>query len=200
MQQVNLYQPILRKQEKVFSAKTLLQGNLLVVVGLVLLYGYTAMQTRTMQAQLSQVQQQRDAQTKQLAELIKQYPPKAKDESFSRRIEQAQGELQHKRRLLAAVSKLGLDGKRGFSEHLNGLARQDLPELWLQRIFLQQGKQVELDGSARQAEAVPLYLQRLSQEPAFSGTAFHSVEIARHEELADQIRFSLRTRLPEVTP
>ena len=41
MQQINLYQPIFRKEEKIFSAKTLLIGNLLVLVGLVVLYGAT---------------------------------------------------------------------------------------------------------------------------------------------------------------
>ncbi len=198
MQQINLYQPILRKQEKVFSAKNLLQGNLLVFLGLLLLYGYTAMQTRTIQAQLAQVQEQREAQIKQLAELAKQFPAKEKDPGLKGRVDKALEELQHKRMLLAAVNNMGLDNDSGFSEHLNALARQDLPQLWLQHIHLQQGQQVRLYGSAYQAEQVPLYLQRLGQEKAFSGTAFHSVEIARNEEQPGQVDFNLSTQVPEV--
>ena len=198
MQQVNLYQSILRKQEKIFSAKTLLQGNLIVLLGLVLLYGYTVVQTRNMQAQLSQVEQQRDNQIKQLAELAKQFPPKAKDGSLQVRIEQQQAELAHKRKLLTAVTQLGLDGDTGFSEHLSGLARQDLPQLWLQQITLQQGQQVELGGSAYLPEEVPLYLQRLATEKAFNGTAFHSVVIARNAEQSGQVDFNLSTQMPEV--
>lgn len=197
MQQVNLYQPILRKQEKVFSAKTLLQGNLLVLVGLLALYAYTVVQTRGMQAQLTQVQQQRDEQTRQLAELVKQYPPKNKDADLKLRIEQAQASLQHRRRLLAAVDELGLDQDSGFSGHLTGLARQDLPQLWLQHIFLHQGKQVALKGSAFEAEQVAIYLQRLANEKAFSGTAFQQVEIARSEEHAGRVDFTLNTQAPE---
>ena len=197
MQQVNLYQPLLRKQEKVFSAKTLLQGNLIVLAGLVLLYGYTAVQTSKMQAQLTQVQHQRDAHIKNLAELVKQFPPKAKDESFKRRIEQSQSELQHKRRLLLAVKDLGMDGTGGFSAHLSGLARQDVPQLWLRHIYLQHGQQVDLIGSAHQAEEVPLYLQRLTKEPAFRGTDFLRVDIARHEEVVGRVDFSLSTRKEE---
>lgn len=197
MQQVNLYQPILRKQEKVFSAKTMLQGNLLVLLGLILLFSYTAVQTRNMQTQLTQVRQQHDEQMKQLATLTAQYPPKEKDNSIKGRIEQAQAQLQHERKLLVAVEQLGLDGDSGFFEHLSGLARQDLPQLWLQRIYLQSGNQVDLAGSAHQAEAVALYLQRLTEEKAFNGTAFQSVVIARQEEQAGQVSFTLSTEPPQ---
>ena len=86
MQQVNLYQPILRKQEKVFSAKTLLQGNLIVLLGLLLLFGYTALQTGKMSEQVEQVQRQRDEQTAQLADLARQFPPKEKDAALPGRI------------------------------------------------------------------------------------------------------------------
>lgn len=196
MQQVNLYQPILRKQEKVFSAKTLLQGNLLVLAGLAVIYIYTVFQTQSLQAQLEQTGKQRDEQSKRLTELSAQYPPMAKDASLPARIEEARATVQHKRTVLAAVKNLGLDSEVHFSEHLTGLARQDLPNLWLQRIFLQYGQQVELQGSAYRAEEVPLYLQRLSEEPAFSGTAFQTVVIARSEAFKNRVDFSLSTRLP----
>ena len=193
MQQINLYQPILRKQEKIFSAKTLLQGNLLVLAGLALLYAYTVVQTQSMQVQLNQVQQQRDGHAKQIITLLAQYPATLKDETLKGRIEQTQAELHHKREVLGAVEQLSLGSETGFSEHLTGLARQDHPQLWLHRIYLQSGKHAELVGSAHQAEEVPIYLQRLSLEKAFSGTAFRSVIIARNEELASQIDFTLST-------
>jgi len=194
MQQVNLYQPILRKQEKVFSAKTLLQGNLMVLLGLMLLYGYTSLQTRTMQSRLTQVEQQRDTQAMQLVTLTKQYPVRARDNSLKGRIEQAETELQHKRALLAAVEGLGQGTGVGFSEHLAGLARQDLPQLWLRRIYLQHDKRLELDGSAYQADEVPVYLQRLTAEQPFIGTNFLSVVIARNEERQGLVDFTLSTQ------
>lgn len=196
MQQVNLYQPILRKQEKVFSAKTLLQGNLLVLAGLTIIYLYTVFQTQGLQEQLKRTEQQRDEQSKRLTELSAQYPPMAKDTTLPARIETARATVQHKRTVLTAVKALGLDTEVHFSEHLTSLARQDLPNLWLQRIFLQYGQQVELQGSAYRAEEVPLYLQRLSEEPSFSGTAFQTVVIARNEKYKNRVDFSLSTRLP----
>ena len=200
MQQVNLYQPILRKQEKVFSAKTLLQGNLVVLGALLLLYLFTALQTGSMEEQLKQAQQQRDLQAKQVAALAAQYPVRKKDDGLKAKLEQARIELQHTRNLLAAVGELGLDGELGFSEHMTGLARQNQPQLWLQRIFLQHGKQAELIGSATQPEEVPLYLQRLGEEQAFEGTAFLSVLIARNEEHPAQVDFTLSTKAQEEKP
>lgn len=196
MQQVNLYQPILRKQEKVFSAKTLLQGNLLVLAGLAVIYLYTVFQTQSLQQQLKQTGQQRDQQIKRLADLSAQYPPLARDASLPARIEQARATVQRKRTVLAAVKNLGLDSEVHFSEHLTGLARQDLPHLWLQRIFVQYGQHVELQGSASRAEEVPIYLQRLSDEAAFSGTEFQTVVITQSEQYKHRIDFSLSTRLP----
>lgn len=200
MQQVNLYQPILRKQEKVFSAKTLLQGNLMVLAGLLLLYGYTTLQTSNMHEQLARIQQQRDSQSRLLVELVNQYPAKQRDEGLKGRIDQAQSELQQRRQVLGAVEQLGLDEGGGFSAHLAGLARQDLPRLWLRHIYLQHGQQVELEGSAYQAEEVPLYLQQLSEEAPFNGTAFHGVIIARSEKRAGQFDFTLTTRALEKKP
>ena len=197
MQQVNLYQPILRKQEKVFSAKTLLQGNLLVLLGLLLLFAYTAVQTSEMKGQLTQVQRERDGHIQQLAELAKQYPPKQKDATLKTQIEQAEQALQHKRRLLAAVQEMGLDRQGGFSSHMMALSRQDMPQLWLRHIMLRQGRQAQLLGSAQQADAVALYLQRLATESAFNGTTFHQVEIARNEEHAGQVDFTLSTEKAE---
>jgi hypothetical protein len=196
MQQVNLYQPILRKQEKVFSAKTLLQANLLVVVGLGLIYVYTLMQTQGLKQQLEQAAQQRDAQLIRNAELLRQYPPKNKDTTLAARIEAASLALQNKRSLLGSVEELGLDSSVQFSQHLTALARQDIPTLWLRHIHLQYGRQVALQGSALKAEDVPVYLQRLSDEEVFSGTAFQRVVIERSEEFEDRVDFAINTRIP----
>lgn len=193
MQQVNLYQPILRKQEKVFSAKTLLQGNLLVLAGVLLLAVYTIVQSGNIQEQLTQVKQEHEQKLKQLKVLSDQYPVKVKDESLPALIEQAKAELNHKQQLLAAVQQLGLDEESGFSSHMAGLSRQYRPELWLHEITLKSGKQMELIGSSYQAEEVARYLQRLSNEKPFRGTAFQSVTIARDEDDNSFVDFTLST-------
>ena len=43
-QQINLYHPIFRKQEKKFSAKAMFQAGAVVVGGIVIMYAYSAWQ------------------------------------------------------------------------------------------------------------------------------------------------------------
>jgi len=192
MQQINLYQPILRKQEKVFSAKTLLQGNLLVLAGLMLLSAYTLFQTRQLQQQLDEAIQQRSDRQQQLSTLRLQYPERLKDQTLQQQIEQLRGQLQNSQKLLAAVENYEDNPTQGFSAHLAGLARQDLRSLWLTRIVMRGQRQLALEGSALSAQDVPVLIQRLGREPVFSGTEFQRVEIHRNEETG-QVDFFLNT-------
>jgi len=196
MQQINLYQPILRKQEKVFSAKTLLQGNLLVLGGLLLLYGYTLLQSHQLEQQLAAATTQRDERQQRLSALRQQYPERIRDASLGQRVEAARKTLQNRQALFQAVQLYDDDPTLRFSEQLAGLSRQDLPSLWLRHIILGANHQVVLEGSALAADDVPILLQRLSKEQAFSGTAFQSVVIQRNDD-THHIDFSLHSTRPE---
>jgi len=192
MQQINLYQPILRKQEKVFSAKTLLQGNLLVLGGLLLLYGYTLLQAYSLEDQLAATTAQRDERLQRLAGLRAQYPEKVRDASLAKRVEAQRRVLQTRQELFSAVRQYDANPTQRFSEHLAGLSRQDLPSLWLRHIVLRANQQLVLEGSALSAKDVPVLLQRLGKETAFNGTAFQSVVIQRNDE-TQQIDFALHS-------
>lgn len=192
MQQINLYQPILRKQEKVFSAKTLLQGNLLVFGGLMLLFAYTLLQTRQLQDQLDEATQQRNDRLATLNTLRAQYPEKVKDSSLEKQVAQLRKQLQNSQALLAAVRNYDDNPTRGFSSHLAGLARQDLRSLWLTQITVRGQRQLALQGSAVTPQDIPLLIQRLGTEPVFGGTAFQRVEIQANEKTG-QVDFVLST-------
>ena len=60
-QQVNLYQPILRSQPKVFSALTILQFGGLLLLGLSLIYGYARWQDAKLSRDVTSLQAQQDA-------------------------------------------------------------------------------------------------------------------------------------------
>ena len=196
MQQINLYQPILRKQEKVFSAKTLLQGNLLVLGGLMLLYVYTLLQAQQMQNQLDDATQQRNERLQRLETLRVQYPEKLKDPGLQKQVERLRKQLHNSQALLAAVKNYEENPTEGFSEQLAGLSRQDLHSLWLTHIAVQSQRQLALEGSARSPEDVPVLIQRLGTEPAFKGTAFQYVEIQANEKTG-LVDFNLNTTRPD---
>ena len=62
-QQVNLYQPIFRKERRKFSAMTMLQAMGIAVLGIGLLYGYTFWQVRQLRGEVAQTDKQLAAMT-----------------------------------------------------------------------------------------------------------------------------------------
>lgn len=195
MQQINLYQPILRKQEKVFSLKTLLQGNLIILVALLLIYLFTLYQTRSLEGQYENMQRELTERSKSLVQLQQQFPPRNKSQTLAKQLEARQAQLAHKRRLLNELRQqnTGADGNPGFSEQLSGLARQDVEAVWLERISVRGGKQLTLQGWATAPEEIPRLLQRLAGEPSFSGTHFSQVQISRSADATPSVAFRLET-------
>jgi hypothetical protein len=209
MQQINLYQPIFRKEQKIFSARTLLIGNLLVLIGLVALYGLTFWQGESLQQQLSQTQQQRDDNNKRIAQLSAQYPQKVRDPQLAIQISQARERLAFLQEVTATLSSQANGIGGGFSEHLAGLSRQDISGLWLEQItILRGGSELRLRGSTTQSERVPYYIQQLSREDIFQGTSFHRLSIERPavdkatattRPQPEVIHFTLETALKSIT-
>ena len=197
MQQINLYQPILRKQKKVFSARTLLLGNLLILAGLLLLYGYTHLQTRNLQNQYTQASAQRDARQAQLLQMQQQYPPRQADPLLPAQLEAARSELRQQQTLLQAIRRYDHAQDHALSAQLRGLAQQVPSGLWLNQIQLQAG-QINLQGQTLDAQQVPVLVQALSREAAFAGIRFEQVRISRDPD-SGQIHFQLNTQREPTT-
>ncbi len=194
MQQINLYQPLFRKQEKIFSAKTMLQGAAMVALGMVVFFGYAAWQTRNLESQVAQFQRQRDDAAKRVTELARAMPERSKSMALEQAVAQLRTELRSKQQVVAHLADRSSGNTSGYSAHLEGLARQRLPQLWLTRIGLRRGgSAMELHGSALNPEQVPQYLQRLSAEPAFSGVEFRQFSLSRAEKAPQQVDFVLLT-------
>lgn len=201
-QQVNLYQPLFRKQEKIFSAKTMLQAAGIILIGMVLLYLFESWQIQNLKTQVALLQKQRDDNAAQVARLAQQFPEKKKDPALARAVEREQKRLKTRQQVISTLQERALGNLDGFSEHLAGLSRQRLSQLWLTRITIAQGgTDLALHGSTYQQEQLPQYLQNLSQEKAFLGTGFKHFLMSRSEEYPRQIDFSVSSQpLGEETP
>ncbi len=101
-------------------------------------------------------------------------------------MEQLAAEVDGSRALAEALGSGAFGNASGLSAYLVGLARQHEEGLWLTRIVLDAGGEViGLDGRSLSPEAVPGYLQRLSDETAFRGKAFGHLELRRSETALD---------------
>lgn len=86
------------------------------------------------------------------------------------------------------------DEVRPFSGVLEGLGRQRPASLWLTRIHVGgAGARMGLGGRTLDADAVPAYLQALSDEPALSGQAFGQFLLGRGTTPAAPLVFELAT-------
>lgn len=197
-QQVNLYQPIFRTQQKIFSSKTMLQGAAMVIVGLALFYVYALLQTQNFQRQLQQMEKQRNEDIQRIAELSKLYPEPKKDPSLEQKLQGLQKDLNDKKQVVEVLSDRSMGNREGFSPHLEGLARQRMPQIWLTQVSIRKGgEHLSLRGSSYQQEQVPQFIQRLNQETSYTGLEFAVFQMERFKEDQRQIDFRIQTLLEE---
>lgn len=194
-QRINLYRDELRGVHIALPAHKIVLG--VAVLAVLLLTAYAGMywgsaQTREAAADL---RARVKAQTLELKQLTQILQTRKKDPLLQQRLSLLTAELDSKRRLLGVVSGQTQGNTRGFSAHLEGLARQRQQGLWLTQIQLSAGgKELRLQGNTVDARLLPLYLQALSSESAYIGTEFTLFWLGRIEPQNPQLDFVIATR------
>jgi len=104
-------------------------------------------------------------------------------ETLQQSVSGLEGELAVRQATMTSIKAEGAANSRGFSSHMEGLARQHFEGLWLTSIELVQGgERMGLAGFAGEPEMVPRYIRNLSNEKAFSGTEFDVFSLERLQE------------------
>ncbi len=196
-QNINLYQPIFRRQQKIFSAETMVMMLALLVLGLVLISVWSQWRYSSLQSQLDQLATQESEALERLASLEQALPRREESPALRRAVEAAEQDVALKRRALQVLDNGALGQQAGFSEYLAALGRQRIEPVWLTGIRIQEGgQQLRLQGRTLQADQVPVYMQRLSSEPVYSGTDFRTMVIERVDtpDGGTVLEFRLSTR------
>lgn len=200
-QQVNLYQPILRREKKVFSALTMLQVLGVMAVVMLALFAFSRWQLSALQAERARLQAQEQDLAAQVMEISRKTQARPESRELRRQLELAQREQQLKQRLAELMRNSPGRAARGFSDAFAGLARQRLAGLWLTGIEIHKEGTVHdvvLRGYAAQAALVPQLVQQLGQEPAFQGLRFRQLRVYQPENDNDTVlAFELSTRPQE---
>ncbi len=179
-QQINLYQPIFRKEPKKFSTRTLMQASVLVVVGAMGLYAYSYWQVRSLQADLVQVQNQQAALNKRLEDVSRRLAPQAKSRLLEREIARLERLIAAKSRVQQILARGVFANTDGYSEYMLALARQHVSGIWLTAFAIAgAGDELTLKGRTTTPELVPQYMQRLADERSLAGIEFQVFRMAR---------------------
>lgn len=190
-QQINLYQPVFRKQQKVFSAVTLAQIAGAVVLLLLLILGHARWTLAQMDTAAQSLQQKHDHLRKQvsaLEESLRTPDTAALDEE----IERLNESIAQRRSLLAGFAQLSFERRSGFSGPFRVLAEQQVHGLWLDGVTVNGAGQIEIRGTTLDAKLVPVYLQKLEAHPELSTSRFETVSMTRTDAALPHVEFVLR--------
>lgn len=194
-QQINLYQPIFRKQKKVFSAVAMLQVSVIALTLFALTGGYSYLQLR----QLEQQQQASLNSLDNIKQQIAQLEAGSRDDTTAKlleaEIDKITREVEQKKRIADMLTQGVYANTQGFSRHFEAFARQHVNGAWLTNITVENGgSSLNLDGVTFSAELVPVYLQRLLQEDVFSGTSFNVLGMERSLKNPEELSFQVGTK------
>jgi len=195
MQQINLYQPIFRKEKKVFSAQAMVEVTVIVLLLLIVVYGVGMWNTSRLESGVSSMETTIKQHLANLEKLKKEFPQKAKDKLLATRITQLQQAVTQKRKIIEALAGGGIHGnKTGFSRLLTGFARLHMTGVWLQQLDIGQGgAHLNIAGKAISPDIVPEYIQGLSKDPAFRGRRFEVFKLTGASKEDSSIRFVLNS-------
>lgn len=192
IQQINLFQPILRQPKRIFSAATILQIWLVIALALVGLTGFAQWQVGALAGRLAGLEGNQTLAKQRLEALQIALPKKSADPLLAARAQTLETALDQAQLLAAALTVGAFGNTEGLSVYLEALARQHVTGTWLTRIEVAQGgTAIGLDGHALAPELVPEYVERLHREPVFKGKVFSQLRLARTRDTLD---FNLATR------
>lgn len=178
-QQVNLYDPNLRRKRELLSAASLV----LTVLVLLLIVGVFAVWSRSaaakLEAEAAVLEPQAKALQGQLLTLGQQVSTRKPDAKLEQGLATVEAKVEGRNAMLAILQKgLGPEAV-SFAEYLRGFARQTPSGLWLTGFTVESnGTGMEIRGRTIDPALIPEYIKRLSTEKAFQGRAFSALQLS----------------------
>lgn len=198
MQQVNLYHPIFRKEQKRFSSKAMVQAGAGVLLGTLVMYAYASWQVVSLRGQVTQAAEEQQQAHKRLEVLNQQLAARRADGRIEHEVRDLEMRLAAAERVGQMIAGQAMTGGVGYSKYFVAFARQHVPGVWLTRFTVTgAGEDIELSGRTTNPELVPTFLQRLSQEEILSGARFQVFQMqrpaAQNAKAPDYLEFSVKT-------
>lgn len=184
-QQINLFNPIFLKQEKLFSAVTMAQALALILLGSAVLIAYSQYKSSGLGTQAAASTTQLALAQTQLAKVNAEFRPRQKSKLIEDDIQKTEIEVKSLQQVFDILQKGEFGNTKGYAEYLRAFSRQILGGVWLTGFSIHgAGSEIGLQGRALQPELVPAYIGRLKREPVMQGKSFATLEMQL--PLADQ--------------
>jgi hypothetical protein len=177
-QQINLFNPIFLKQKKYFSAITMVQALVPIIIGCGLLVLYVNFQVSHRVNQANETANQLLATKAQLISISAKFAPQEKNQTLDDNIKRTQAEIKSMQRVFDALQNGEFGDTNGYSSYFRAFSRQIIDGLWLTGIDIYgAGHDISLQGRALNPELVPVYLTRLKRESEMQGKSFSALDM-----------------------
>lgn len=176
-QQINLYNAALLSQKQHFSMQAMLQGALVLVLGLALFYAYALHQVQLLGKQQEESAKRYASVQERLTRNLSEFSPQQTQQQLAEETGRVEVQLAALEEQVKALASMG--NTSGYSEYMRGFARQTLNGLWLTGFTLS-SEQMIMSGGALSPELVPAYIKRLSQEQSMRGKEFAALQMQQH--------------------
>jgi len=178
-QQINLYNPLFLRKQKYFSARTMLQSLGLIAAGMLVLYGYAAVQTRSLERVAGDYGAQLAAQRAQFVALGGQGRSKLLEAEVSR----LEGEARARRSTLAILEGGEIGSTEGFARFFAAFGRHAMRGVWLTGFTVgENGNDLRIRGRVLHADLVPAYLKALNDEEVMRGRLVTELRLQAKDE------------------
>ena len=161
-QQINLFNPLFRKQKKYFSAVAMLQALSLILLGSLLVYGYARYRMSTIDERAAQTAIAHKTTQARLLEISARAGPRQPSQLLTDEVARMEAKLAARRHIVGLLGTGELGNSEGFSEFFRALSRQTIldhgGDMWAES---------SPDGGARFRIRLPLARERSGvEEPA----------------------------------
>lgn len=180
IQQINLYRPIFRKQEKKFSAMAMLQAGGAILAGVVVILGVMMWHVHGLRQEVSQADKQLATATKRLDDASKNFGPGAKSKPLEDEVANLEKQIGTRLRVRDLMTRGLFSNTSGYSNYFVAFARQHVSGIWLTGFDITgAGEDMRLQGRTVNPAQVPRYMQRLSGEQVLAGREFQVFVMSR---------------------
>ena len=178
-QQINLYQPVFRRQRKALSAATLLQVLLIAAAMLLGVFLHTQWTVNSLRSTADALASQYRHLETQLGNL--ENPHQSAADAVLDEVRRLQATIDARQALLERLARLTINDSHAFGDFFETLATLTTPGLWLTGIRLDMDGTTEIRGSAMDPALVPRYLQDMPAQTRFHTLLRGSVHITRDD-------------------
>lgn len=196
IQQVNLYEDILRQGQNKFAVNLYWFGLSAIALLLVILSGYLIWHGKNTETQVQQLRQNLQAEQERVKLISAKIPKQELNIQLAGEVAQWQNMLNELTQTMQLLSSKITDQSPGFSNYFQALSNQSIPELWLSALYFDGQQQIiSIEGSTFKPEKIPYFLQQLQNESVFNGHSFAKLIMQQSEKISGQIDFKLSTTL-----